>query len=113
VASSGKGAKAASFAVAPGSGRTPERTESLHLFRQKRQAVWPVRQEPYASAAVLHFATDHARKLRWLAHFYSFFWFEERSDELHVKRFARDVLRYRDEVRGAASHASTSMLLRS
>ena len=55
-------------------------------------------QEPYASAAVLHFATDHKRKLRWLAHFYSFLWFESLRDDRHVKRFARDALRYRDEV---------------
>jgi hypothetical protein len=39
-------------AVQPGSGRTPERAESLHLFRQKRKAVWPLREEPYASAQV-------------------------------------------------------------
>lgn len=47
---------------------------------------------------VLHFATDHKRKLRWLAHFYSFLWWEHRDDERHSKRFARDAFRYRDEI---------------
>ena len=88
---------------APGNGRTEERAESLHLFRQKRKAVWPMREEPYHSAQILHFATDHKRKLRWLAHYYSFLWWEARADELHCKRFARDALRYRDEIFCAAA----------
>lgn len=50
------------------------------------------------SFQVLHFATDHKRKLRWLAHFYSFLWWENRDDERHCKRFARDAFRYRDEI---------------
>jgi len=36
---------------------------------------------------------------RWLAHFYSMLWWEDKEDEKHCKRFARDALRYRDEVR--------------
>jgi hypothetical protein len=32
--------------------RTSERVESLHMFRQKRRAVWPIWDEPYASAQV-------------------------------------------------------------
>ena len=100
-----KGAKAPDGAMhgtmkvsTPGSGRSAERTESLKRFRQKRQAVWPLRQEPYASAAVLHFATDHQQSLRWLTHFYSMLWFEGKEEDRHFKRLARDALRYRDEV---------------
>jgi hypothetical protein len=83
---------------APGSGRSAEREVSLRHFRQKRQAVWPLRQEPYASAAVLHFATDHKEGLRWLTHFYSVLWFEGLEEDRRFKRLARDALRYRDEV---------------
>ena len=52
---------------------------------------------------MLHFATDHKRKLRWLAHFYSFLWWEDAADERHCKRFARDALRYRDDIFCAAA----------
>ena len=82
----------------PGSGRNAERTASLNEYRQKRQAVWPLRQEPYSSAAILHFATDFKRSLRWLTHFYSVLWFEAKREDKHFKRVARDALRYRDEV---------------
>lgn len=85
-------------AKVPNNDRTPERTLSINYFRQKRQAVWPMRQEPYKSASLLHFSVDHKKKLRWLAHFYSFFWWETLEDERHCKRFMRDGLRYRDEV---------------
>ena len=60
--------------------------------------MWPLRQEPYASAAVLHFATDHKEGLRWLTHFYSVLWFEGLEEDRRFKRLARDALRYRDEV---------------
>ncbi len=52
---------------------------------------------------VLHFQCNHKEHLRMLVHFYAFLFFEDWREDLWMKRFVRDHLRYTDEIQCAAA----------
>lgn len=52
---------------------------------------------------VVHFMGDNASGARLLVHFYAFLFFENYHQDLWIKRFVRDHLRYIDEIQCAAA----------
>jgi hypothetical protein len=52
---------------------------------------------------VIHFMGDNASGARLLVHFYAFLFFENYHQDLWIKRFVRDHLRYIDEIQCAAA----------
>lgn len=52
---------------------------------------------------VLHFMCYHKMKVRMLVHFYAFLFFEDWREDLWMKRFMRDHVRYIDEIQCAAA----------
>lgn len=58
--------------------------------------------EKYHDKKILHFKVSHHKGLRMLTHFYTFLFFYEWKKDLQMKRYARDVVRYSDEIFCAA-----------
>lgn len=56
----------------------------------------------YQAQKVIHFTGDIASGTRLLIHFYAFLFFDNWETDLWVKRFARDRLRYVDEIQCTA-----------
>ncbi|KAL7580929.1 hypothetical protein ACA910_005747 [Epithemia clementina (nom. ined.)] len=54
-------------------------------------------------APVLHFMCYHKMRVRFLTHFYSFLFLEDWREDLWMKRFIRDHVRYTDEIQCAAA----------
>lgn len=54
-------------------------------------------------ARVVHFMCNHKLRVRMLVHFYAFLFFQDWRDDLWMKRFMRDHLRYTDEIQCAAA----------
>jgi hypothetical protein len=52
---------------------------------------------------VVHVVHDEDADWRLLVHFYAFFFFQDWREELRMKRFIRDRVRYRDEIQCAAA----------
>jgi hypothetical protein len=52
---------------------------------------------------VVHFMGDNASGARLLVHFYAFLFFENYNQDLWIKRFVRDHLRYIDKIQCAAA----------
>jgi len=52
---------------------------------------------------VLHFMCYHKMRVRMLVHFYAFLYFESWREDLWMKRFMRDHVRYTDEIQCAAA----------
>ena len=52
--------------------------------------------------SILHFQMNHKEHLRLLVHFYAFLFFEDWREDLWMKRFVRDHIRYKDEIQCAA-----------
>jgi hypothetical protein len=52
---------------------------------------------------VVHAMLDVDRDVRLLVHFYAFLFFQDWREELLMKRFVRDHVRYRDDVQCAAA----------
>ena len=59
--------------------------------------------EEMQAAPVLHFMCYHKLRVRMLVHFYAFLYFEDWREDLWMKRFMRDHVRYRDEIQCAAA----------
>lgn len=59
--------------------------------------------ESLQNAKVLHLEGDEASGHRLLIHFYAFLFFQSFEQDLWVKRFVRDHLRYNDELQCAAA----------
>ena len=59
--------------------------------------------EGMQQARVVHFMCNHKLRVRMLVHFYAFLFFEDWRDDLWMKRFMRDHLRYTDEIQCAAA----------
>lgn len=59
--------------------------------------------EKIQNEKVVHFQCNHKEHLRLLVHFYAFLFFEDWREELWMKRFIRDHLRYRNEIQCAAA----------
>lgn len=51
----------------------------------------------------LHFQCNHKLKIRMLVHFYAFLFFEDWKEDMWMKRFVRDHVRYIDEIQCAAA----------
>ena len=51
---------------------------------------------------VVHFQMNHKEQLRLLVHFYGFLFFEDWREDIWMKRFVRDHIRYKDEIQCAA-----------
>lgn len=58
---------------------------------------------------VIHFACYHKMKLRLLVHFYAFLFMEDWREDLWMKRFMRDHMRYIDEIQCAAARVVKAM----
>ncbi|CAB9525784.1 GDP-fucose protein O-fucosyltransferase [Seminavis robusta] len=58
---------------------------------------------------VLHFACYHKMHLRLLVHFYCFLFMEDWREDLWMKRFMRDHMRYNDEIQCAAARVLRAM----
>ena len=54
------------------------------------------------NAPVIHFICSHKLKIRMLTHFYSFLLFENWKEDLWMKRFIRDHVRYDDHLQVSA-----------
>ena len=54
-------------------------------------------------APVLHFMYNSKMRIRYLEHFYSFLFFQDWREDLWMKRFMRDHMRYKDEIQCAAA----------
>lgn len=52
---------------------------------------------------VVHFMCYHKMRIRYLVHFYAFLFFEDWKQDLWMKRFMRDHMRYMDEIQCAAA----------
>lgn len=52
---------------------------------------------------LIHFPSDHKLQARLLVHFYAFLFFEDWKQDLHMKRFIRDHVRYVDMIQCAAA----------
>lgn len=52
---------------------------------------------------VVHFMCYHKMRIRYLVHFYAFLYFEDWRQDLWMKRFMRDHMRYMDEIQCAAA----------
>jgi GDP-fucose protein O-fucosyltransferase len=55
------------------------------------------------SQLVVHFMCYHKMRIRYLVHFYAFLFFEDWREDLWMKRFMRDHMRYIDEIQCAAA----------
>jgi len=51
----------------------------------------------------IHFQCNHKQRLRMLVHFYAFIFFEDWREDVWMKRFVRDHIRYKDEIQCAAA----------
>ena len=58
---------------------------------------------------VIHFMGDNASGARLLVHFYAFLFFYDYRQDLFVKRFVRDHLRYIDEIQCTAARVVAAM----
>jgi len=65
--------------------------------------------ETMQNERVVHFACDHQMKLRLLVHFYAFMFMEDWKEDLWLKRFMRDHMRYNDEIQCAAARVVAGM----
>lgn len=65
--------------------------------------------ETMQSELVVHFACYHKMKLRLLVHFYAFLFMEDWKEDLWMKRFMRDHMRYNDEIQCAAARVVEAM----
>ena len=54
-------------------------------------------------APIVHFMVSESKDLRYLAHFYTFLFFEDWRHDVHMKRLIRDHIRYSDELQCAAA----------
>jgi GDP-fucose protein O-fucosyltransferase len=52
---------------------------------------------------LIHFPSDHALQARLLVHFYAFLFFQDWRQDLFMKRFIRDHVRYVDNIQCAAA----------
>mmetsp|Transcript_46732 Transcript_46732/g.69496 ORF Transcript_46732/g.69496 Transcript_46732/m.69496 type:complete len:638 (-) Transcript_46732:245-2158(-) len=55
------------------------------------------------SKLAVHFMCYHKMRVRYLVHFYAFLYFESWQQDLWLKRFMRDHMRYIDEIQCAAA----------
>ncbi|GAX18597.1 hypothetical protein FisN_10Hh196 [Fistulifera solaris] len=58
---------------------------------------------------VVHFMCYHKMRVRMLVHFYAFLYFEDWREDLWMKRFMRDHVRYIDEIQCAAARIVHAM----
>jgi GDP-fucose protein O-fucosyltransferase len=58
---------------------------------------------------VVHFMCYHKMRVRLLVHFYAFLFFEDWREDLWMKRFMRDHVRYIDEIQCAAARIVNAM----
>ena len=65
--------------------------------------------ESMQNQLVIHFACNHKMKLRLLVHFYAFLFMEDWREDLWMKRFMRDHMRYQDEIQCAAGRVVRAM----
>lgn len=59
--------------------------------------------EPMRKERTVHFMCYHKMRVRLLVHFYAFLYFEDWREDLWMKRFMRDHVRYIDEIQCAAA----------
>jgi len=59
--------------------------------------------ETLQAAPFVHFPVDHTLNARLLVHFYAFYFFQDWKQDLWMKRFIRDHVRYVDEIQCAAA----------
>lgn len=58
---------------------------------------------------VIHFMCYHKMRVRMLVHFYAFLFFEDYREDLWMKRFMRDHIRYKDPIQCAAARIVSAL----
>lgn len=77
-----------------------------NLNKRKELCVYD---EDMQNEFVIHFACAHKLGLRLLVHFYAFLFMEDWKEDLWLKRFMRDHMRYNDDIQCAAARLVHSM----
>lgn len=65
--------------------------------------------EAMQNEPTVHFMCYHKMRVRMLVHFYAFLYFEDWREDLWMKRFMRDHVRYIDEIQCAAARVVHAM----
>ena len=83
----------------------PVNASTLDRMKENRadRKMACVYDETLQQAPLLHFPTDPTMNARLLVHFYAMVFFESWQQDLHLKRFVRDHVRYSDEIQCAAA----------
>ncbi len=68
--------------------------------------------EEMQKSMVVHFPHDHSLGARLLVHFYAFLFFQSWQEDLWMKRFIRDHMRYIDEIQCAAARVVNAIRVR-
>jgi len=85
---------------------TPFERMSEHLSNRKKICVYD---EDMQKEPVIHFMCYHKLRVRFLTHFYAYIFFEDFREDLWMKRFMRDHVRYIDEIQCAAARIVHAM----
>lgn len=76
---------------------------------ERMREMWAARKglclydEELQAAPFIHLPVDHKADARLLVHFYAFLFFQDWNEDLWMKRFMRDHVRYTDEIQCAAA----------
>jgi hypothetical protein len=79
---------------------TPIERMRENLARRKELCVYD---ETMQKEPVVHFMCNHRLRVRMLVHFYAFLFFEDWREDLWMKRFMRDHMRYIDAIQCPAA----------
>lgn len=77
-----------------------------NLFGRSELCVYD---EAMQNEFVIHFVCAHKLRLRLLVHFYAFLFMEDWKEDLWLKRFMRDHMRYNDDIQCAAARLVHAM----
>ena len=78
----------------------PEDRLVEHLAQRRELCIYDQNMQ---QQQVVHFMCYHKMRIRYLVHFYAFLFFEDWRQDLWMKRFMRDHMRYMDEIQCAAA----------
>jgi GDP-fucose protein O-fucosyltransferase len=82
-----------------------ERMKEL-LAHREEMCLYDEKMQDYS---VVHFMCYHKMRVRMLVHFYVFLYFENWKEDLWMKRFIRDHVRYNDDIQCAAARVVHAM----
>lgn len=85
---------------------TPKERLRDNLSKRDELCVYD---EEMQKEPVVHFMCYHKMRVRLLVHFYAFLFFEDWREDLWMKRFMRDHIRYNDDIQCAAARIVHAM----